>query len=62
MRLSGCERCEAGAIRPSIQNALGEPSLPRAVIVVPHDVMAAQHGIAAVLQGVGCPPFCAGAS
>ena len=29
-------------------------------IVVPHDVIATQHGIAAVLQGFGCPLFCAG--
>jgi hypothetical protein len=32
------------------------------MIVVPHDVIAVQHGIAAVLQGLGCSPFCAGAS
>jgi hypothetical protein len=31
-------------------------------IVVPHDVIAMQHGIAAVLHGFGCWLFCAGDS
>jgi len=52
MRLSGCARCEGGAIRASIQNAFGEMAVPSA-IVAPHEVIAMQHGIAAVLQGFG---------
>jgi hypothetical protein len=43
----------------SIGNALDGADEPSA-IVVPHDVIAMQHGIAAVLQGFGWSPFFAG--
>ena len=52
MRLSGCERYEGGTTRARAGHALDE-ALASSASVVPHDVIAMQHGIAAVLQGFG---------
>jgi hypothetical protein len=56
MRLTGCARWEAGTIWATVWNAFDETRAPSA-IVVPHDVIATQHGIAAAWQGFGWSLF-----
>jgi hypothetical protein len=61
MRLSGCERYEGGTTRARAGHVL-DKALASSASVVPHDVIAMQHGIAVVLQGFGGLLFCAGDS
>ncbi len=61
MRLSGCARWKEGTISAAVGNADDKTPAPRA-IVVPHEVIATQQGIAADLQGFGCSLFWAGNS
>ncbi len=61
MRLSGCARRNEGTSWAEIGNAVVDAFAPRA-IVVPHEVMATQQGIAADLQGFGCSLFWEGNS
>jgi hypothetical protein len=61
MRLSGCARCDEETNGAPIQNPFDEPSVPSA-IVVPQDVIAMQHGVAAVLHGFDCSLLCEGDS
>jgi hypothetical protein len=59
MRLNGT-RYDEGTIWPALGGVVEEMPVPR-TIVVPHDVIATQHGIATVLQDFGAP-FLAGIS
>jgi hypothetical protein len=61
IRLSGCARYEGRTIREPTGHVLDE-ALASSANVVPHDVIPMQHGIAAVLQGLGWSLFCAGDS
>lgn len=61
MRPSGCARWKEGTIWTAIGNTVDETLAPRA-IVVSHEVIATQQGIAADLQGFGCSLCWAGNS
>lgn len=61
MRLSGCVRQKEQTI-PVTSWSAGREVLVTGPIVVPHEVIATQHGIAADSSGVGCSSFCAGSS
>jgi len=61
MRLSGCAGWKEGTNSAAIGKAAGE-MLNRRAIVVPHEFIATQQGIAADLQGFGCSLCCAGIS
>jgi hypothetical protein len=61
MRLSGCVARKEGDAAAAIGKSAAEALSLRA-IVVPHEFMATQQGIAADLQGFGCSLCCAGFS
>ena len=61
MRLSSFASWDGGTISAATLNPAVETLVPRP-IVVPHEVIATQQGIAADLQGFGCSLFGAGNS
>ena len=59
MRLSGFANWDEGTISAATLNPAVETLVP-GPIVVPHEVIATQQGIAADLHGFGCSLFVAG--
>jgi hypothetical protein len=59
MRLRGCAGWKEGTNSAAIGN-VADGTVSRRAIVVPHEFIATQHGIAADLQGFGCSLCCRG--
>jgi hypothetical protein len=55
MRVSGCARCEDGTSSAAIGIAAADACAPSAIL--PHEVIAVQHGTVADLQGFDCSLF-----